>query len=69
MLMPEIGASTVMKTATSAPQTRPVYAATLGVPVITSTTAIRMADIAASATKATPRPRGPGTVTTWLTDG
>ncbi len=69
MLMPEIGASNVMKSATQAPAAIPVKRLVRGSFETASTTVIRMKVMRTSAPKARARPAGPGIVTAKLTAG
>src|SRR6516225_1045328 len=64
MLIPEIGASKVMKRNTSAPANRPVYLASLCRFVTKSTVDINPKEITVSAAKAGHGPAGPGVVAT-----
>ncbi len=69
MLIPEIGASTVMQAATRAPAKRPVRRARRAVFDARSTTLMSAKLMTHSATNATDVPAGPGIVVTYWTDG
>ena len=64
MLIPEMGASKVMKRKTSAPANRPVYLASLCQFVMKSTVDINAKEITGSPAKADHGPAGLGTVAT-----
>ena len=63
MLVPESGASTIMKKATRQPIAKPVKRVRRGDVVKARIVAMRVNEIAVSATNATASPVGPGTVT------